>query len=142
MLNSGGYAFLFLTGGIIYENILSLENISFVTEWIEILLISACCSIAAILTVITIFLTGRGKGQETVKDPVPLPKGKKGPFVPWPWLNPNGGAKNMPGKFDPRELPEVRLKLPPVELPIPNPNPNGPTLIPDFGDPGVKRRRI
>ena len=53
----------------------------------------------------------------------------------WPWLNPNGGAKNMPGPYRPGPITPDR--------PAAEPKYNGPSgpSEPDFGDPGLTKKK-
>lgn len=50
----------------------------------------------------------------------------------WPWLNPEGRGKNMPGPYKPGP---GKQKKPTVEPKINGPK--GPSSGPKFGDPGL-----
>ena len=63
-------------------------------------------------------------------------KGKGRKKDEWPWLNPNGGAKNMPGPYKPG----TRYYEPgPYPSEPKYKGPNGPSK-PNFGDPGLSKK--
>ncbi len=94
-----------------------LSNINIIDDIIIFSIIIICIVIFSIITLL--FME---KGQKKL-DP-----------KEWPWLNPDGGAKNMPGSYKPGP---GRLTKPTVEPKYKGPK--GPSK-PNFGDPGLSRK--
>jgi hypothetical protein len=127
-------------------NTTTTQDISFITEaldmWAQkfltmidlnyIIMISFIFCIV-ILSSITILLMNNGQNKWGFADE-------------WPWLNPDGGAKNMPGPYTygpdrrrPKNLGPERPKNPTVEPK--RSGPKGPSSSkPNFGDPGLSKK--